>query len=221
MRIMLSRAGMDRLMVLPCASSSATRRAGLHPRLSRSRCSMRPPRSHLPILRTLVPGMSPQTSSSHAKSHLGNSEANRPDSRRQVGSRLGRAARPGSDAISSVCPARCCGGSSRRVARPGRSSLDDCLGDGTAYPCGGAGIEQISESCRTRRGMTMIEDHELDYASLARLLDRAVREHCDLVATSDDPLERYRARTNIDFFTAARNAATEHLTRSGEVGRGA
>ena len=67
----------------------------------------------------------------------------------------------------------------------------------------------------------MIEDHELDYASLARLLDRAAREHCDLAATSDDPLERYRARTNIDFFTAARNAATEHLTRSGEVGRGA
>ncbi len=40
----------------------------------------------------------------------------------------------------------------------------------------------------------MIEDHELDYASLATLLDRAAREHRDLAATSDDPLERYRAR---------------------------
>ena len=67
----------------------------------------------------------------------------------------------------------------------------------------------------------MIEDHELDYASLARLLDQAAREHRDLAATSDDPLERYRVWTNIDFLTAARNAATEHLTRSGEVGRGA
>jgi hypothetical protein len=67
----------------------------------------------------------------------------------------------------------------------------------------------------------MIEDHELDYASLASLLDRAAREHRDLAATSDDPLERYQARTNVDFFTAARNAATEYLTRTRQVGRDA
>jgi hypothetical protein len=33
-------------------------------------------------------------------------------------------------------------------------------------------------------------DPELDYASLARLLDQAAREHHDLARSSNDPLER-------------------------------
>ncbi len=67
----------------------------------------------------------------------------------------------------------------------------------------------------------MIEDHELDYASLARLLDQAAREHRDLAATTDDPLERYQVRTNVDFFTVARTAATEYLTRGRQLGQSA
>src|SRR6266568_4121114 len=85
------------------------------------------------------------------------------------------------------------------------------------YPCGGPGEQQIREPCRTRRGTTMIEDHELDYASLARLLDQAAREHRDLAATTDDPLERYQVGTNVDFFTVARTAATEYLTRGRQL----
>ena len=49
-----------------------------------------------------------------------------------------------------------------------------------------------------------------EYATLARLADQAAREHHELATTSRDPVQRYQARVNADFFTAARNAATEH-----------
>src|SRR6266508_4486913 len=84
MRMRLSLAGSERPMALACSSSSSTRRGMLHPRLSRSRCSMRPPRLHFFILVTPVLGMSPQISPSHAKAHLVNSEPNRPVLLRQV-----------------------------------------------------------------------------------------------------------------------------------------
>jgi hypothetical protein len=63
----------------------------------------------------------------------------------------------------------------------------------------------------------MTEDDRLDYARLARLLDRAASEHRDLATMSNDPVERYQASTNVDFFTAARSAATEYLTRTGRM----
>jgi hypothetical protein len=49
-----------------------------------------------------------------------------------------------------------------------------------------------------------------DYARLARLLDQAAREHRKLSTVSGDPVERYQARVDADFFTAARNAAKDH-----------
>ena len=54
-----------------------------------------------------------------------------------------------------------------------------------------------------------------DYARLARMLDEAAREHRKLAGASGDPVERYQARVNADFFTAARNAAKEHGTKTG------
>ncbi len=51
-----------------------------------------------------------------------------------------------------------------------------------------------------------------DYAKLARMLDEAAREHRRLAAASGDPVERYQAGVNVDFFTAARNAAAERGT---------
>jgi hypothetical protein len=49
-----------------------------------------------------------------------------------------------------------------------------------------------------------------DYVRLARLLDEAARDHRKLATVSADPVERYQAGVDVDFFTAARNAATEH-----------
>ncbi len=46
-----------------------------------------------------------------------------------------------------------------------------------------------------------------DYATLARLLDEAAQADQRLSMQSDDPVERYQARVNVDFYTAARNAA--------------
>ena len=60
----------------------------------------------------------------------------------------------------------------------------------------------------------MTNDGRLDYASLVRLLELAAREHRELATTSNDPLERYEASTNVHFFAAARTAATEYLTRA-------
>jgi hypothetical protein len=60
-------------------------------------------------------------------------------------------------------------------------------------------------------------DGRVDYATLARLLDLAAREHRRLATTSMDPLERYQAGTNVDFFTAARAAANEYLTHDRRV----
>jgi len=54
-----------------------------------------------------------------------------------------------------------------------------------------------------------------EYASLARLADQAAREHRELAAVSGDPVERYQAGVDADFFTAARNAATEHRAKLG------
>jgi hypothetical protein len=54
---------------------------------------------------------------------------------------------------------------------------------------------------------TMTDD---DYAKLARLLDEAAREHRKLATVSGDPVERYQAGVNADFFIAARNAAKDH-----------
>ncbi len=51
-----------------------------------------------------------------------------------------------------------------------------------------------------------------DYVKLARLLDQAAREHRRLAAASSDPVKRYQAGVNVDFFTAARNAAAERGT---------
>jgi hypothetical protein len=51
-----------------------------------------------------------------------------------------------------------------------------------------------------------------DYAELAKMLDRAAREHRQLAATISDPVKRYQAGVNVDFFTAARNAAQERGT---------
>ena len=59
---------------------------------------------------------------------------------------------------------------------------------------------------------TMTDD---DYARLARLLDEAAREHRKLATVSGDPVERYQARVDADFFTAALNAANEHGTKTG------
>jgi hypothetical protein len=49
-----------------------------------------------------------------------------------------------------------------------------------------------------------------DYLTLARLLDEAAQADQRRSMRSDDPVERYQARANVDFFTAARNAAREH-----------
>ena len=57
-----------------------------------------------------------------------------------------------------------------------------------------------------------------DYVRLARLLDQAATEHRKLAATSGDPVQRYQARVNVDFFTAARNAASDRQHAIG-VGR--
>jgi hypothetical protein len=54
-----------------------------------------------------------------------------------------------------------------------------------------------------------------DYARLARLLDEAAREHRKLATVSGDPVERYQAGVDADFFTAARNTANEHGTKTG------
>ena len=51
-----------------------------------------------------------------------------------------------------------------------------------------------------------------DYTELAKMLDRAAREHRQLAATISDPVKRYQAGVNVDFFTAARNAAQERGT---------
>jgi hypothetical protein len=59
----------------------------------------------------------------------------------------------------------------------------------------------------------MTDDGRLDYARLAALLDLAASEHRDLAAMSTDPVERYQASTNVEFFTAARSAATEYVAR--------
>jgi len=61
-----------------------------------------------------------------------------------------------------------------------------------------------------------------DYVKLARLLDQAAREHRRLAAASSDPVKRYQAGVNVDFFTAARNAAAERATvaRDGSHGAG-
>jgi len=67
----------------------------------------------------------------------------------------------------------------------------------------------------------MTHDHEdatmttEEYASLARLLDQAAREHRELATASGDPVQRYQARVNVDFFTAARNAATDRQKATG------
>lgn len=55
-----------------------------------------------------------------------------------------------------------------------------------------------------------------EYASLARLLDEAAREHRKLATSSGDPVERYQAGVNVEFFTAARNAANERGTKAGD-----
>lgn len=57
-----------------------------------------------------------------------------------------------------------------------------------------------------------------DYARLARLLDEAAREHRELATASGDPVQRYQARVNVDFFTAARNAATDRQKATGMRG---
>lgn len=49
-----------------------------------------------------------------------------------------------------------------------------------------------------------------DYTRLARLLDEAARETRKLATVSGDPVERYQAGVDVDVFTTARNAATEH-----------
>jgi hypothetical protein len=49
-----------------------------------------------------------------------------------------------------------------------------------------------------------------EYATLARLLDEAAQADQRLAMRSDDPVEWYQARVNVDFFTAARNAARDH-----------
>jgi hypothetical protein len=54
-----------------------------------------------------------------------------------------------------------------------------------------------------------------DYARLARLLDQAAREHQELATASGDPVQRYQARVNVDFFTAARNAAKDRQKATG------
>jgi len=54
-----------------------------------------------------------------------------------------------------------------------------------------------------------------DYATLARLLDEAAQADQRLAMHSSDPVERYQARVNVDFFTAARNAARDHGRRFG------
>jgi hypothetical protein len=54
-----------------------------------------------------------------------------------------------------------------------------------------------------------------DYARLARLLDQAAHEHQELATASGDPVQRYQARVNVDFFTAARNAATDRQKATG------
>ena len=51
----------------------------------------------------------------------------------------------------------------------------------------------------------------LDYEELARLLDLAAREHCQLGASSSDPVASYQFRKSVDFFTAARNAARDYV----------
>src|SRR6266508_1086177 len=54
-----------------------------------------------------------------------------------------------------------------------------------------------------------------DYATLARLLDEAAQADQRLAMHSSDPVERHQARVNVDFFTAARNAARDHGRRFG------
>jgi hypothetical protein len=56
-----------------------------------------------------------------------------------------------------------------------------------------------------------------EYVKLARLLDEAAKEHRELATVSGDPVERYQARVNADFFTAARNAAKDHQPPSGHA----
>ena len=56
-----------------------------------------------------------------------------------------------------------------------------------------------------------------DYAKLARLLEEAAGEHRKLATVSGDPVERYQARVNADFFTPARNAAKDHKPPSGDA----
>ena len=47
-----------------------------------------------------------------------------------------------------------------------------------------------------------------DYTRLARLLDEAAREHRKLATVSADPVERYQAQVDVDFFTAVRFPAS-------------
>jgi hypothetical protein len=54
-----------------------------------------------------------------------------------------------------------------------------------------------------------------DYTKLTRLLDEAAQEHRKLATASGDPVERYQAGVNAQFFTAARNAAKEHGMKVG------
>ena len=48
-----------------------------------------------------------------------------------------------------------------------------------------------------------------EYATLARLLDEAARADQRLATHSQDPVQRYQAAMNAQFFTAARAAATQ------------
>ncbi len=48
-----------------------------------------------------------------------------------------------------------------------------------------------------------------DYATLARLLEAAARADQHRASCSQDPVSRYQAARNAEFFTAARRAADE------------
>ncbi len=48
-----------------------------------------------------------------------------------------------------------------------------------------------------------------DYTRLARLLDEAARADQQRAVRAEDPVKRYQAARNAEFFTAARRAADE------------
>ncbi len=53
-----------------------------------------------------------------------------------------------------------------------------------------------------------------DYVTLARLLDQAAQADQQVATDSSDPVRRYQATMNAQFFTAARNAAQEARGRA-------